>query len=148
MNSNSIFDISDRPIDDKVRGSLRALAIMAGTAAAVMLINAIISLASAFVPYGQRVENNREGFDSNNGLAIEQGVMMGVVLQAVIFLAVWGVLFYFLFGFSRKTLRGLDGNSQELVTTGLGNLASYFKILGVLLCIGVGLMLLGLLAIL
>lgn len=144
---NSIFDISDKPLDDKVRGSLRALAAVAGTAAIVMGINVIFSLISSFVTYSKAVELNREleGF-GGSAFRMSGPSMGGLILQTVIAVAIWGVLIYFLHGFSSKTKQGIDANNQALVTTGLGNLASYFKIIGVLLCIFVGLMLLALLA--
>lgn len=144
---NSIFDISDKPLDDKVRLSLRSFAVVAGTAAVVMGINVLFSLIASFVTYGKATELKREmeGFGTNT-FRVPEPSMGGLVLQTVITLAVWGVLIYFLSGFARKTKQGIDSNNQALITTGLGNLASYFKIIGVLLCIFVGLMLLALLA--
>lgn len=144
---NSIFDISDKPLDDKVRLSLRSFAVIAGTAAVVMGINVLFSLIASFVTYGKATELKREmeGFGTNT-FRVPEPSMGGLVLQTVITLAVWGVLIYFLSGFARKTKQGIDSNNQALITTGLGNLASYFKIIGVLLCIFVGLMLLALLA--
>ncbi|MBN8782049.1 MAG: hypothetical protein ABS85_09770 [Sphingobacteriales bacterium SCN 48-20] len=143
---NSIFDISDKPLDDKVRLSLRSFAVVAGTAAVVMGINVLFSLIASFVTYGKAAELKREmeGFSANT-FRVPEPSMGGLILQTVITLAIWGVLIYFLSGFARKTKQGIDSNNQALITTGLGNLASYFKIIGVLLCIFVGFMLLALL---
>ncbi|MDF2380847.1 hypothetical protein JMG10_05205 [Nostoc ellipsosporum NOK] len=143
---NSIFDVPDKPIDERLRGSMRAMAKIAGTAAIVMAINATLSVISNLVEFGRQsnIRSTYEGFGGSTRTTTEGmgGVMIFQVLFAV---AIWTALTYFLMSFSRKTVTGLDANDQQRITEGLGNLASYFKIIGVLLCIITGLLVLVLL---
>jgi Na+/H+ antiporter NhaC len=78
-----------------------------------------------------QAEYKIEGFGDARMTANSSGNIVSVVISLIISI----LLFYFLNRFSSLTKNGLSGNNQEMVSNGLGSLASYFITIGILIII-------------
>jgi hypothetical protein len=140
-NSHSLFSVS---LDENVKKNLRGAAKWAGNAALVGLVGTILSVVVFIV--GQSRTSTRyqssEGFNSfRSGGASQSDGLPSLVIGLIIGIA----LFYFLNKFSKTTIAGLDGGDSPTVSEGIGNLATYFKIIGVIFIVMIVVVFLGVL---
>jgi divalent metal cation (Fe/Co/Zn/Cd) transporter len=133
-NSNANHPLFTLRITENTRIQLRGAAIVAGISAILSLAGAVIGLINSFLERNRTTFEYRfEGFDTPATAAERTESIGGAIVTFIISL----LLFYFLNKFSRKTKLGLDTNDQQLVTSGLGALSSYFTTIGILLIIGI-----------
>lgn len=126
----SLFDLK---ADENVKQQLRGAAHWGGIAALVSMIVTGLGLVNYIVESAKPKPSfyRSEGFERNFIQTEQSDNIVSVVISLII-----GIfLFIFLNRFSKNTKAGIDGDNQELVTEGLGNLSTYFKIIGVLLII-------------
>ena len=123
--NESLFDLS---FDNNVKSSLRELAVWAGLAAIVSLVNAVLGLISYFVQMSKI--NSIVG-----DMGTSSRMMAGGLVTPLISLGIGIALFIFLNKFSRLSKSGVDNNDTYLINEGLGNLATYFKFVGILIII-------------
>ncbi len=123
--NNALFDLS---FDNNVKSSLRETAVWAGLAAIISLVNSIIGLVNYFIQMN-KVKSMVGDYPVN------QGVMAGGLIWPLISLGIGIALFIFLNKFSRMAKSGVDTNDSYLINESLGNLATYFKFVGVLIII-------------
>lgn len=127
--NKSLFDIS---FDENVKQNLKAAATWGGIAAVVTLARSILGMINYFVLRGKISRYNYGGYE---GMRVQQTAEATGIVSIVIGLIITIILFTFLNKFSRKTKSGIDANDHSLINVGLGNLSTYFKIIGVLLII-------------
>ena len=122
----SLFDIT---FNDHVKQQLKSVAVMGGVTAIVALASSLLGLVNYFVEKNKPRPYQYESMDSAAayGGAGILGLFIGLVISIF--------LFYFLNKFSRSAREGIESNNQSLIGEGLGSLASYFKIIGVLVII-------------
>jgi small-conductance mechanosensitive channel len=125
--NKSLFDIN---FDDNVKQDLRGAANWGGIAAIFSITGAALSVVAHFV-VRNRIASQYEGF----GEYQYQSQQADTLLYSIIALIIYGFMFYFLNRFARLTKTGLEGNNPQLITEGLNNLASYFKVIGVIIII-------------
>ncbi len=123
--NESLFDLN---FDNNVKSSLRELAVWAGLAAIVSLVNAVLGLVSYFIQMSKLSS-------MTGGLSTSSGMMAGGLVTPLISLGIGIALFIFLNKFSRLSKSGVDNNDSYLINEGLGNLATYFKFVGILVII-------------
>lgn len=123
--NNSLFDLS---FDNNVKSNLRDLAVWAGLAAIVSLVNSILGLVNYFIQVNKI--NNMVG-----DMGSSSRMMAGGMVWPLISLGIGIALFIFLNKFSRLSKSGVDTNDSYLINEGLGNLATYFKFVGILIII-------------
>lgn len=123
--NESLFDLN---FDNNVKSSLRELAVWAGLAAIVSLVNSILGLVSYFVQMNKL--NNMVG-----DIGTSSRMMAGGLVTPLISLGIGIALFIFLNKFSKMSKSGVDNNDSYLINEGLGNLATYFKFVGILVII-------------
>ncbi len=128
---SSLFDLS---FNDLTQQALARLARIAGVAAVLSLIVAIASILGSVVqllrPARVRLEEFGEVYKGSDDKWSE---LAGSVLTLILFV----VLFYYLKRFSDRAKKALNTNDQGSLNEGLSSLATYFKIIGVLLIIGI-----------
>lgn len=135
--NSSLFDLN---FSDNVKGQLKRAAVWAGIAAILSLATTIISGVLQFTGGNDATAKYKqmEGFSDT---AMKEQTGAGI-FSVVVSLAIAGLFFYFLNRFASLTKAGLASNDQEMVSNGLGSLATYFAILGIILIIVLGLCLL------
>ena len=127
--NKSLFDLS---FDENTKQQLKGAATFGGIAAIVAIIGAILSFINYFI---QR--NNVKSFQFEGFPEMKSSQSSGNIVSAIIMLTLGVVLFYYLNKFSKSTKAGVDGSNQEMISEGLASLATYFKIIGVLLIIAI-----------
>jgi hypothetical protein len=128
-------------INENTKTQLKGAATLAGIAAILSLISAILKAVIAFLGKNEEVEYQIEGFGQSQ-MAVEK---TGSIVGAVITLLISILLFYFLNRFSIQTKTGLNTSDQQTVNNGLGGLASYFLTIGILVIIALAFVLLAVL---
>lgn len=123
----SVFEIS---FDERIKSAMREAAAWAGIAAMLSLANSILGLISYFVRISKV-----NAMLSDTGLQGARQPMMAGLLSPLISVGIAVVLFIFLMKFSRSARQGIAGSDNYLVSEGLGGLATYFKIVGILIII-------------
>lgn len=123
--NNSLFDLS---FDNNVKSGLRDLAVWAGLAAIVSLINSIFGLISYFIQMN-KISNVVGDYPGT------QRAMAGGMIMPLISLGIGVALFIFLNKFSRMAKAGVDNNDSYQINESLGNLSTYFKFVGILIII-------------
>lgn len=126
--NQSLFELH---FDENVKQSLRGAATMGGVAALVSILGSALGLINYFVAKNNPKTDRFESLPEMRTETTGSGNLAGVILSLIISI----FLFYFLNRFSKITKAGIDGNNQLQISEGLGSLASYFKIIGVLLII-------------
>jgi hypothetical protein len=129
--SQSLFDLR---FDENLKQSLRGAATWGGITAIFSISGSILSIINYFV---QR--NKLKSYDLGGGFGEMrvQSQTSGNFISVIVGLIIAIFLFYFLNRFSRSTKTGLDTNDSGSVRDGLANLSTYFKVLGVLIIIGI-----------
>ena len=127
--NKSLFDLS---FDENTKQQLKGAATMGGIAAIAAIIGAILSFINYFI---QR--NNVKSFQFEGFPEMKASQSSGNIVSSIIMLALGIVLFYYLNKFSKSTKAGVDGSNQGMISEGLASLATYFKIIGVLLIIAI-----------
>lgn len=72
--------------------------------------------------------------DSNNTAAL-----IAMLFFVLIYLAVMTLLYVFLLRFANRTSASLNTQNQDQFNSGIGYLATYFKVLGIIIIIGISL---------
>jgi len=121
----SLFDLS---FDENSKQQLKGASTWGGYAAIISIAASVLSLVNYFIQRNNVKSYQFEGFPEMRTTAGS-----GNIVSAFISFIVAIFLFYFLNKFSKTTKAGIDGSNQPLISEGLGSLASYFKIIGVLL---------------
>lgn len=139
--NKSLFDIS---FDENVKQSLRAAANWGGIAAIFAITDTVFGFVTHFIAKNKVETYRYEGMGDVTYRSQNADNLLSLVIVGIIS----GFLFYFLNRFSKLTKSGIDGNDSGLVTEGLGNLATYLKVVGIIAIIIIVLGGLGLLIIL
>ncbi len=131
QNEHSLFDIQ---YDDNLKQQMKGAANVAAIAAILSLVGSVVSFISFFVTRSRQEAMLRnmgmEGFSSQNAASTGSNLV-----SAVISLVLAIFMFYFLSQYARLTKAGVDNNDTMQIGDGLAKLATYFKIIGVLLII-------------
>jgi Na+/H+ antiporter NhaC len=130
QNTNqSLFDLS---FNENLKSQLKGAAVWGGIAAITALASSVLNMVKAFMDKNNpQAEYRIEGFGDARMTTDSSGNIVSVVISLIISI----LLFYFLNRFSSLTKNGLNGNNQDMVSNGLGSLASYFITIGVLIII-------------
>jgi ABC-type Fe3+ transport system permease subunit len=128
--NQSLFDLH---FDENVKQNLKGAATWAGIAAIISIAGSFLGLISYFIQKGKPKTYQFEGFQEMRAQTERSTNIVSVILTLIIGL----FLFYFLNRFARITKAGIDSNNQQQIGEGLGNLSSYFRIIGVLFIIGI-----------
>jgi len=125
----SLFEFS---FDENVKQSLKGAAVWGGIAALVSLGGTILGVVNYFLERSRPSRTfNYDGYEMRSSNADTAGQLVTIVVTAIIGI----LLFYFLNKFAKSTKTGIDTNSQQHLSEGLGSLSSYFKFVGALLII-------------
>lgn len=127
-NNNSVFEIS---FDERLKNAMSNAASWAGIAAILSLANSIVSLVQVFFNL-----NKLRNAYNEAGYAVPRQSLMSGMLSPLIGLGIAVVLFIFLLRFSRSTKQGIVNSDNYQLSEGLGGLSTYFKIIGILIIIG------------
>jgi hypothetical protein len=135
---DNFFNLS---FDTEARSFLRQMTLWARICAVCAFIGYGLSLVLAIFGHRRIIDSETDGF--NMGMYVRTGSVLGVLITIVI----GGILNYFLYRFSVDTARGLESMNSGKLNEGLGGLRTYFKILGILTIIILGLVGLGIIVI-
>ncbi|MBE2229031.1 MAG: hypothetical protein IAE96_00130 [Chitinophagaceae bacterium] len=124
-NDQSLFNIN---FDENVKSSLRDLASWAGIAAILSLVGSVLGLVQHFA-----MKNKLDR--AFGDLQVQRSADSGGLISALISLGIGIALFVFLNKFARMTKAGVAANDAFQINEGLSGLATYFKVLGVLIII-------------
>lgn len=141
-NQNTDQSLFDLNFDENVKQNLKGVAVWAGMAAIVSLTGSILGFINYFVQKS-RIESLYRQYE---GFGVRRTSSTSNLFSAVISLVIGIVLFSLLYKFSRSTKSGIDSSQQGLINEGLGSLASYFKVIGVLMIIAIAFFVLAFLA--
>ena len=130
---SSLFGLS---FDHNLKQSLKSTALVAGVAAVFGLISTVIKSAGGFL-----VKQSYRSFDFE-GRTFQRGMSSANILGIAITLIIGILLFFYLNRFSKTASSGIDNSDQSQLNEALGSLAGYFRLLGVLLIVGISLVLL------
>ena len=126
----SLFDLS---FDENAKQQLKGAATWGGFAAIIAITGSILAFINYFIQKSNPKSYQFEGFPEMRAQSQSSGNFVSVIITFVLGI----VLFYYLNKFSRSTKAGIDGSNQQMISEGLGNLSTYFKIIGVLLIIAI-----------
>jgi hypothetical protein len=112
---DKIFNVE---IDMISRDHLKTITIWARIIAVVGLINLGFTLIRLFA-------------NSSGGAA----ALIGMLFFVLIYLGVMILLYFFLLRFANRTSASLNTQNQDQFNSGIGSLATYFKILGIIIII-------------
>ncbi|MBL7743261.1 MAG: hypothetical protein JNN00_07250 [Chitinophagaceae bacterium] len=128
--NQSLFDLQ---YNENFKSQLRGAAVWGGIAAILSIGSTLLGLIQTFMTKNEiPAEFRAEGFENSTMRNVATG---GNIVGTVISLIISILLFYFLIRFSSLTKTGLNGNNPEMVSSGLGNLSSYFITIGVIIII-------------
>jgi hypothetical protein len=137
---SSLFEFS---FDENVKQQLSASAKWGGIAAMVSIVGTVLGIVNYFIEKANPPKPiGFEGYSYTRSNAETSGQLVTVVISAIIGI----LLFYFLNKFSKSTKTGIDSNSQQHLSEGLGSLSTYFKFIGVILIICIVFFILAILA--
>lgn len=125
-------------LDENGKSNLKNAAHIGGIAAIIAIINVGLEVVKFFINKARPMPEQFESYRSSGG--------SGGIIQILISLTIGFLLFYFLNKFSTQSKTGLATSNSPLITEGLGNLANYFKTIGIILIIVLCFALLGLFA--
>lgn len=118
-------------LDAYTKSSIAGAAKVAGIAAILSIAGTIISAIAVFItPEAAPVA--KEGFENNPMLTPAAGTS---VFSVIFSLLINGVLFFYLYRFSKTIRRALKSNQSNLLELGLTSLASYFRICAIIIVI-------------
>ncbi|HTQ28764.1 MAG TPA: hypothetical protein VMI35_11570 [Puia sp.] len=123
------FDIS---FDNSSREHIKTIATWARIMAICAFAGYVLVLIVAFFGKLKRTEI----IDAEGYTRITTSSRAGTILATLIAVAIGSLLNYFLYRFSVAAKEGVTGMNQLKLNEGLGELKTYFKILGILLIIG------------
>ena len=127
-NSNkSLFNFG---LNENAKSQLQSLAQVAGIAALLSLVSAILGAASLFIGKGT-TRQAVEGFGQTT-IYTERSESPATT---IISLLVGLLMFFFLNRFATQTKKGLAASNPEILENGFGGLAAYFTTMGVLICL-------------
>lgn len=121
-------NLNETGFEDEFRKQINAAAKTAGIAAAISLAASIVG-AIAFMINPKLPAVAVEGFTNETA----QLAKVSGIFSVLVSLAVSGLIFYFLYKFSSLALKAFRKNDQQLLTRSFINLASYFKIWGIII---------------
>ena len=122
------------PLDVYTKSKINRTAKVAGAAAILSIAGTIISLLAYITKPSVRTGLTKEGFDD----ATIQVAAKSSVLLVIFSVLISAVLFYTLYSFSKLVRKGLATDDCRTLNRGLFHLASYFKIIGILLLCALG----------
>ncbi|MEO8406366.1 MAG: hypothetical protein ABI480_17280 [Chitinophagaceae bacterium] len=128
---SSLFSMN---FDDNTKQQMKSAATIGGIAAIISIAGAALGLVGYIIQRTRPTPVILEGFTNSD---MPRGGDNIVFTFLTLVKAV--VLFYFLNRFSTLVKNGINGSSSSQVTEGLGALANYFKTIGVLIIIALGL---------
>lgn len=144
-NGSSLFNLR---FDENAKEGFRTAAVVAGIAAIVTLVRAVISITAFFVERSKtKVVEYEEtySYDYPQPEKSSSDGVLSIILAILIFLVTVG-LFYFLNRFATKAKVGVSNASLDEMNDGMGSLANYFKTIGILFIILLALVVLGIFA--
>ncbi len=118
-------------LDAYTKSSIAGAARVAGIAAVLSIAGTIISAIAVFIK-PQAATVAKEGFESNPMLAPTAGAS---VFSVIFSLLINGVLFFYLYRFSKTSRQALISDQSNLLASGLASLASYFRICAIIIVI-------------
>lgn len=138
MEHNSSFDSFELQFTPIAQSFLRETAKWAKFLAIVgfIFVGLYVLLALMMFSMGSAMDAASENMDGMGGMGMMGAV--GGAAMGVVYLI--GALIYFfpilyLYRFAKNTLSALDSNNTEQLTNGLENLKSHYKYMGILMCI-------------
>jgi hypothetical protein len=114
--SDKIFNVE---IDMISRDHLKTITVWARIIALVGLINLGLTLIRLFA----------------NPAGTGAAALIGMLFFVLIYLSVMTLLYFFLLRFANRTSASLNTQNQDQFNSGIGSLATYFKILGIIIII-------------
>lgn len=132
----SVFDLS---FDENLKQQLKGAAKWGGFAAIISITGSVLTVITYFI------QKNNPGAYKVQGFPDMQTQNAANLFSVIITFILGLILFYFLNKFSRAARNGIDGNDQLQINEGLGSLSTYFRIISILLIIGIVFLALGLL---
>jgi small-conductance mechanosensitive channel len=124
--SPGLFELG---LDENGKASLRNASVIGGIAAIFGIVNVGLGVVKFFI---SKARPAPEGFESYRTNTSTGG---GSIISILISLTIGFLLFYFLNKFSNQVKTGLATSNSPLITEGFGNLANYFKTVGIILII-------------
>lgn len=113
--------------DPYLRNSILGAARFAGIAAVLSIAGTVVAAVTSFSKPKQTVA--KEGFGEGASFSFDGSSVVSIIIS----LAINGLLFYHLFRFSKVAGSSIQNEQGFLLTSGLTSLASYFRILSILL---------------
>jgi flagellar biosynthesis protein FlhB len=128
-NQNTGSSLFELTINDNLKNSLSGAAVWAGIVGVLSFINSILGLVQYFMLKNKTPRFQQfEGFETQT-YSSDTGTNL---FSAILSLVVSGLIFYFLNKFKSQTKAGLNGNSPDLVSSGLQGLSAYFILMGII----------------
>ena len=148
MEHNSSFDSFELQFTPVAQGFLRETAKWARFLSIVGLIfiGLYVLLALMMFAMGGAMDAASENMDGMGGMGMMGavgGAAMGVIYLICALIYFFPILY--LYRFATNTLSALDSNNTDQLTNGLENLKSHYKFMGILMCIALIFIALGML---
>ena len=129
-------------LDPYTKSSIAATAKIAGVAAVLSITGTVIGAVGLFIKPANIAA--AEGFGNNNMAEVAMGSSIFTVLFSLL---INGILFFYLYRFSKLAKTALKNDQFLTLESGLQSLGSYFRIVAVLLIVSLGFMVLAGLAV-
>lgn len=148
MEHNSSFDSFELQFTPVAQGFLRETAKWARFLSIVgfIFIGLYVLLALMMFAMGGAMDAASENMDGMGGMGMMGavgGAAMGVIYLICALIYFFPILY--LYRFATNTLSALDSNNTDQLTNGLENLKSHYKFMGILMCIALIFIALGML---
>ena len=148
MEHNSSFDSFELQFTPVAQGFLRETAKWARFLSIVgfIFIGLYVLLALMMFAMGGAMDAASENMDGMGGMGMMGavgGAAMGVIYLICALIYFFPILY--LYRFASNTLSALDSNNTDQLTNGLENLKSHYKFMGILMCIALIFIALGML---
>ena len=148
MEHNSSFDSFELQFTPVAQGFLRETAKWARFLSIVgfIFIGLYVLLALMMFAMGGGMDAASENMDGMGGMGMMGavgGAAMGVIYLICALIYFFPILY--LYRFATNTLSALDSNNTDQLTNGLENLKSHYKFMGILMCIALIFIALGML---
>lgn len=135
-------DTPPQTLDVYTKSNIYATAKIAGIAALISIAGAVIGAIANFVNPKTTPGALKEGFE--NGGTTNFGTSVFTVLFSLV---INGILFYYLYRFSKISKAALENNQNIILETGLFSLATYFRVCAILMIVSAGFIIVAFLAV-
>lgn len=125
--SGSVFELG---FDEAAKSNLRSTASIAGIAAIAIIISAGLGVVNFFLERSKQLPPEFEGYEN-----VRRTTDVMSIIYLLISLAINFLFFFFLNKFSSQAKTGLSTSNSSTVSESIGNLANYFKTVGIVLIV-------------